>query len=743
MIVNPVFTNSKERQDIVSTNNLSYRQEIPNSEKNYVSQAQTALTEAGANFVASNLNTYNVGEIEVVGKRRFVFSGQTIKPYSDSTNASQDNVGTDPFIWNYAQSSVDAFCINKSIQEMKLNIAGKQFTSVDRENPEMIDIFASQFNCDDLKSRGIYGRHGYKTGDQVAHAQNKVHGSMLLADQDWGALGTSAVLKAPVFPVNRKTRDLHDNALFARNTQGYCRVTDVKFKYGTTLSAATDLLTSYTIPGWEGFAVPVVNVTDVVPWYSYTGSGTAIVIDNTKTLWQEVELEIHEFIIDPNLSNPYSRNQNKKIYYNGSNTMNVEFKFNQEYLTNSFLIWQPSYRNQLGQYYNPTTTLPAKNKLVSSNWVADMTINFWTFNSASPIPSSSMKTLFYQQSRQTPQLINIPRNASGAKSSKSTNAMINTALQSSVPPFIVIYGACKKSQQNSDYYKYNKETNPSLTVDSNPLNAPNVEMFDIESVTLQVGTQADCLGQIELNRDQLVQHTLDVIGNPEYRQLLRSEESYIEYGDLGSSQVRFPDLPNTVVSLRDAWTGGLAEGLYDRYRNSGAWNFYIIDMARINLRSTSGVPIIPLVNFGASQYKAISIKPVFRMTEDMWRATQPLTIPQLQCEFNCVLMRPYVRTLPIGNGNLTDDEVFFISNDVSSNFMSVINSDFTNSGEDQISYMGGAFLGSLADKALKVLNHPATKVALTALAGLGSQSPHSVAGSDLEERLRKHKYGSA
>jgi len=357
-----------------------------------------------------------------------------------------------------------------------------------------------------------------------------------------------------------------------------------------------------------------------------------------------------------------------------------------------------------------------------------MDVRFWTFNSSSPIPRNSQKIFYFKEMRQTPQLISITR-GSTQDTSKSANAQINTALQTNMPPFIVLYGACRKSQ-NSTYF-------------ASPLNSSNVEMFDIESVNLQVGTQSDCLGNIELNRDELVQHTLDVIGNPEYRQMLRSELSLFSYGDYGQSTNGFNNVDITASGALADVLGLVAtnlissRGLAQKIMKSIGWNFYILDMARLNLRSTNGVPIVPLINFGSANAKAISVKPVFKFTKQMFDNTTGSDV--INCEFNLVLMRPFIRTLPIGNGSLTDDEVYFNQGDVAGSLMEKINADYGNSGVNQISYMGGGFLGNLGNKAMEVLRNPVVKnVIKAAVEGMGES------GSDtsLEQRLR-NKYDRA
>lgn len=720
MIVNPVFTNSKERNDIVSRDDVSYMQEIPNSEKNYVIQGSTSLTEAGANFQATNLNTYAVGQFRARAKRRYIFSGYTVLPIS---TAKQDNwKGTSAALWNPYQSTVDSFCINKCIQELKFNIAGKQFTSVDRENPEMIDLYSTQFNIDALKSWGILGKDGVKDAEQCLHNLNNAHGSTLFSANQFSSNASLSICSAHL-QNNYPTNHLAQSTPWIRNSNGYCRFT-ISYKKGATYSTATDLQTVYSQQGNDmGFPLPSENGIDVYYSVAPVAADAANPIANPATstqLWQIVDLEILEDLIDPNLSNSYSKNQNKKIYYNGSNSLNIEFKFNKEYLDNSFLQWTVPVQNAA----NFATPADVPTKLVSASWV-DMDIRFWTFNSASPIPQNPMKIFYYKELRQTPHQFSIARGAT--QDASKAQGLINTALQSSMPPFIIIYGACRKSQ-NSTYF-------------AQPQESSNVEMFDIESVNLQVATQSDTLGNIELNRDELVQHTLDVISNPEYRQMLRSELTLLSHGDFGQTTIglNYGDLSvaGSAGNLMSSIQINLVETkkLAQKMLTSVGWNFYIIDMARINVRSTSGVPVVPLVNFGAQQSKAISVRPTFKYTKQMFDAN----VTPLVCEFNLVLMRPFIRTLPIGNGSLTDDEVVFTQGDVAGSIMEKINSDYGNSGVNQISYMGGAFLGNLGNKAMEVLRNPVVKGLITsAVSAMGD----SGSGASLEQRMR-NKYGRA
>lgn len=715
----PSFSDNRETSSILASDSIRMMEEIPDTQKFYQLQASSSLTENGCTIQSTNLNDWIAGELEVVATRSFTFTGKTATPSAD---AGSEMYGTQPYLWNSRNSTVDPFCINKSIRELKISVANKNFSNPDRL-PEMTDIYQSQFDIDVLKSYGING-DGVKE-KTIEHNHYLAAGSTCdgLASLlfDYGSEITNAlgIFAQSGFMKNNIISEYTENNFpWKQNNKGYCVVKSVKF-YKDSLS--TPLGTSYSTLGFEGMAVPTVNADGTGDIYYSVRTGF------NETLIQVVELEIHEYIIDPNFSNPYSKNKNLKTYYVAGYPFNLQFVFNQDYMQ-SILRWTPNQRG-LATGGTAPTNLPMSSApvLTSSKWV-DFAVGFWTFNTAKPLPTNPIKTIYYKENRQSVVSRPLTFNALGHKSSKTGSVSISTSNLSSLPPYIIVYGAVTPSS-NPNYFS---SGSPSTNIRTN---TPYIEMANIDNITLRIGTQADALGGIELNKEQLVNHTLGVLGNLEYRQMLMSDLSYMNYNDFGQTTFTV----TTTIGTPDI-TGEITKANYEAVAPVNAyqrgWNFYIIDVAKLNIRN-DGVPILPSVNYGSQSFKSLTIIAEFSMTRNMWEVLSPLegTARNLTCEMNVVLLDKYVRTLPLMSGNMTDDPIEYNLSDVSPALMAQIQSPYSGDGDSQLSYVGGSFLGSLMGHINRIRSHPLvktiSKIAHTvhnvanAVSGSGKPNPYS------------------
>lgn len=657
MSVVPVFKDNVETSSILASSTIHMLEEIPDTQKAYINTPANIINEVSASFQNPNLNQWVQGEIELVFQRTFEFRGKTEPPTDDNT----DSHGTAPFLWNPVNSTFDGLCLNKLISEIKFSIANKQFTEVDRQNPEMIDMFALQFDQDMLKSYGIYGEDGLKNSTE--HQQNFVNGSDLIRPRDIVGFGNYGQgLLAGGFSTNYQNDYTKTLQPWQQNTKGYVKVVSNTYAY---LSAPTTLLpTSNRVDGYEGIDVPVLA----------PGSTTPVFTTDADTLVQIVTLELHEFIVSPNLSNPYSKNPHKKIYYSGGYPFNLSLTFNQDYAKSMFK-WQPSVRASLGNsgLNNGVATM------TSSQWTkAEM--RFWTFDSSKPLPSEPIKTIYYKQELQTP----VPRtfNPQTAVASDS----ISTSNLSSLPYYIFVYAVARPS------------SNPAWFTQRG--NNPYAELLPIKSINLRLGTQADALASMDIYKEELVRHTMLTLGNQEFRDLLSSNATVLEVGDLGQITGSFT-APTLLVPIQPT----NMDKAQPNYGYNRGFPFYILDVAKLNLRTLDGLPILPGVNYGSTAFKSLTLKVDYEGTFEM----KINNLASVSAELNMVLMEKRIRTLPLLSGNMTDDKVEYNINDVSAELMQRISSGYSGNGENQLAYVGGSFLGSVWDTIKGYLQHPTLK----------------------------------
>jgi hypothetical protein len=658
MSIVPVFKNNIETSSILANSTIHMMEEVSDLQKSYVNTPASVINEVSASFQNPNLNNWIQGEVELVFQRTIQFKGKTFAPV-----INQGVAGTSPFLWNPSNSTFDGFCLNKLINEIKFSISNKQFTEVDRQNPEMIDMFALQFDQDELKSYGIYGEDGIK--NSTNHNQNFVNGSDLFRPQEIVGMGEyiGGLIGGGLSTSIQGERSMKLQP-WQQNTKGYVKV--ISNSYALASTPNTPLFTNDALDGYEGIAVPV----------TASGGSTISYTADADFLLQTVVLEIHEFIISPNLSNPYSKNKNKKVYFAGGYPFNLSLTFNQDYAKSMFK-WKASGRQAVSGLTNGTAVIN------SESWTrAEM--RFWTFDSSKPLPSEPIQTIYYKQQVETPAIRKFDPTTTTAKDQVSTS---NLAV---LPNYVFIYAIARAS------------SNPSWFTERR--NNPYCELLPINSVNVRIGTQADTLASMDLYKDELVRHTLLTLGNPEFRNLIASEENVLEFGDLGQIQAAFNSPPLAVDIAQSQASIAPKRGL----------PFYILDINKLNLRSADGLnlPYLAGVNYGSTSFRAITISMEYEGTREMRKSLNVFSSNTLlTAEMNVVLMNKRVRTLPLLSGNMTDDEVQYRIEDISAELMQFIRNGYQSSGDNQLSYVGGSFLGSVWDSVKDYLKHPALRMA--------------------------------
>ena len=725
----PIFRENMETRSILASNHVNMMAEIPDLQKAYIDQNASSITDAGVNFQMPNLNSWFVGEIEQVFTRKYVMRGTTVDP-SYSGLAGTDSDSTSSYLWSEVNSTVDGFCLNKAVNEIKYNVGNKAWTESDRTNPEMIDIFQTQFNQDMVKSYGIYGEDGLSKS--VEHDQSTVMGIPVKQPIDSSIISSTISMQSEYGRNDYYNRDSTMNQAMQQNNKGYVKVLSNTFTaHYWNGSAFVDAViqTKYDIPGNVGIATPSLNGETafyILPAFEQPeplpplvpvklDATTMIPYVNGTYIEQTVELEIHEWIVSPHLSNPYSKNPHKKIYYTNGYPLNLTLSFNKDYVTNSLLKWQPARRLYNGLVTNVGDfTNAVQWKLQSRNWGSadQMRLRLWTFDTARPLPEVPVKTVYFKQNRQTPFLGKVSRTSNTVPYSKFS-AQISTSNLSSLDPYIIVYASV--SQQNNPAY-FGKTSvqvsTPTITIEQT--SRPYVEMMDIDSLEIKVGTQADTLGDCRtLPKSELVKMTLDVLGNPEARQLLEGTLHYNVSQSLGMQR----GILNEIDQLQ--FSPNLASGR--------GFPFYIIDVAKLNLRQVDGLPLVPRVNYGNTNFKALTIKALFSATEQMNNTVEYIdgltaNVLELTCEYNVILMEQRIKTLPLFSGMMQDDKVEFNIDEFSAELLSTINGTPSDNGDNQLSYVGGAFapweflkelMGNARSYLVNNRDHPLVKVPIT------------------------------
>lgn len=647
---NPTFTNGPDEAGIITGDNINLTQEVSDQQRSFSSTQATTASINDINWQMVSVDDWINFQPELDIQLTLVFSGSTIKP-ANPTVGNSDGKGTPPILWDPRNSTVDALCLNKMISRLTYNVANKQWVENDRKT-EYFNIIATQFDQNKLNS---YGIDLLKNDISMAHSLEI--GSGVLSQIVVKTLFTAGVYNATVgYEANKSNTFLLDKYPWKRNTKGYVEIVSNTFSQGAGVSTS--------LVGYEGIAVPTVNL---------DGSGGPAYSEVGVLQTQTVVLRIREYLISPSVSNPYAKVNFSKSYYTGGYPVSVKAEINSNYFKNNMVIWNPAV---VGWVMNPPTITSSTNTLM----------NLYTFKSAKPIPiDETQKTLYYYPDWQNRKQLKFSKT-----DNKHVSGQITTANLSSLPPYIIAYAG------------FPSDDNPKLLNDNQAqTNTPNYIMAEIDDeikMELRYGTATDALC-VSMTRNEIVNHTVETIGNPEFRSYLNGNEHLVDCGDafgIGLTTI----YGNLSFALANSLPIDEIVPKQSQYKTG--YQFIVLDVAKLNFRSIEGIPLLPSVNYGTTQYKSLQLTIPFKKPKQFanTKYIHPTTA-EYTAEMNMILLYKKIRTMPIGNtGALTDNMIEFNYGEIKDKLSDYILSPSNNNGDSELVYFGGgSFLGNLITKA--------------------------------------------
>lgn len=650
----PMFHSNKETKGIIGTDQFNLEVEMPNEYKIWLQTESTNNSNRGLSFQSVNTNKFMDSNQRLDLKLNFQLTGHTY-----NTDVPALSV-TPPVLWNPNNCMIDFFAVNKLIQKITFNIQNKQWSEEQRW-PELFDVLASQFDLKKLKSFGIY----------PFDLQGQPKLTQLLGR------GFTSRRTATDAGLNYNNNGLQ-SSLSQHTSQMTSVQKAVEMGYVTvrsTFSRAGSTVTTSYLPQFNAPEVPTV-ITGLVA----NADGACYTNGVGAELVQDVEITIHEYIISPSTSNPYAKNAYSKSYYVGSYPVNQTFDFNTDYLQTMIKMLIPTMSNDT-DVLRPTLT--------SQVSVQPSILGFHTFDTSKKIVNPYQRTLYYNLDSQTVRNVI----ASTASASQLQTSRVTTANLTSLPPYIMGWVSMRIYD------------NPALVTALNgadPANLENVStlatylMQQLNNVRIQYGSQTDCMLGTQLSWREITDLTVEVIGNPELRNLILGSQylnecpALFDYSEAGG---QFADVDQSFWQ-----TPILRNGMM----------FFILPTAKLNWRPIlrSNVPTIPEFNYGSNNYKSLQIEidwyqaPVLaELAESTSINFQPVVI----------LCNKRVRSIPMnGQGPLFDERVEYdyINDNADltanlSNYLARNNS--SNDVNDELQFVGGAFIGNIASKLSKLI----------------------------------------
>jgi hypothetical protein len=595
------------------------------------------------------------------------FSGQTWEPRPSAAGPPVVYAaGTPPYLWSAHSCGVDMLALNKLINRISFNIQNKQWTEEDR-TPELFDILATQFDQEKMKG---YGLNLYETAGLLTLDANVGRGNA--HPSELGAIGISPSNGfESSLPSNKNNMTIFEKMVEA----GYITIDNVTFSQtsGPVLTSTyNDYLKAYVPMNGTSifYTVPALPAPPAnVP------SGNPLI--------QTVTFTVHEYLISPSLSNPYTFNKFVKSYYAGSYPVNVTLDFDTSYFEGMFKNLLPVISVNSIAY--PITTV--------SKTITDASLNFMTFDSSKEIVEPYQRTLYYNLDFQTmnSETASLPNDSLASATAKKSRVV--TSNLSSLPPFIMGWVATRTYENNATLLAGVEDTNSrtSSTLSS-------IIYHPLQNITIQYGAQTDCMLGVQLTWREIVDLTMSVVHNEEYRRLIWGSWAVDVQGPLFNSQYAGNNLENAITSsiVYDTW-----------WRHSEITNgmtFFILPTAKLNFRPImqSDMPLIPEFNFGSNNYKSLVVEMTWKPSNFVAGVFVSNTV--INCQPTVILCTKRVRSIPMdGQGALADEriEYDYINNndelagivdefEQRNNASSLVN--------HELQYVGGGFWGDVLSK---------------------------------------------
>lgn len=736
---NPIFVESRESEGITTTNSINMPKLYPLTSKTWLSQTAQSLSNSGVTFQAPNVSQFINGEFLLEFDFTMTLQGETFRPghvFGEGASAQGYVTGsaTSPALFN---GGVDPLAINKLINSISFNIAGRQWTeNQGRDKPENIDILATQMSRDKLKAYGIdpftnagiwarrrYLGNGQSTYQALSRLENNNADKYNVSHN-----GFDSALRP------NGNNDMHPMAL--QHNRRYVQVISSQFStnepgISLTSKQGGDFFDEHMI-------YPVVtaspgNALNDQVYYSVRGGGalptqslgptvTGVKYQLTHTL----TFRVSEYLISPSLGCPYALKSEEvtRSYPTLGNPVTLQCDFNQAYL-NYLAIALPAELNKDATNATPTSS---GSQAVGYGYVSsplnlvNAKLSFFTFDSTKKITSQEpIRTLYSYLDRQSMSDKIIHVSAGSRPQGITTN--IATPTLRSLPPYILI-NVTTDTFKNTAAQKCTAANATSTGWDPIANNAINpYVLHPLTQIKISYGSQSDVVYGSVATIKQLYDDMIIMMKDPNVRALvegtLRSKvcNSLFSYGDaFGQADDGSMYQENQGSIWSDpviAWFG------YDVYRSHynksrSGLPFLLIETSRLNFKPLSelppSMPVLSEVNYGSSSYRSLQIDIAWDMNEDMYNLLKDsqqdtFTTNGVDVIFtpNVYLITRRIRSFEINDSTSVESdgqvEYNFLSNDSTlKNAILSFNAEnlSTSTGHDQIQFVGGASFFSFA-----------------------------------------------
>jgi hypothetical protein len=734
----PQFMPPVEVQGIVATNTIDVPLQMPNLTRTLVTQNDINHSDQGIQFQATNVSAYIESDFLLSFDWTFKLTGQTLTP-DDTAHLCSPSA-----LWSPESGGVTPLMLNKLINYIQFNIGEKSWTESDsRIYPELIDVYASQFDQKKLEEQGIFNwdlsglvktRRAVGNGVALPSALNTA-GNNVWQYGEGNRLSNWHIANSPFLKALKR---------------GYVEIVSNVF----TTTDGTKTLKSV----FDGVSLRCIDSATGADYYTCP----SIAAPGADILTQVVTIRVNEYLISPSTTcSKYTKKQYSKSYATFGNQVSLQLQFNSDFLKNGAFVIMPPRIQGLAV---PTCTAPTLN---GGN------IKFYTFDCNKEYLSDTLRIYYSKISRE-----NCPFVAQTIADSVNNNTLMSRTVSSpnmkSLPRFLLLY-VTSRLWENPSYPSkiasgpYSVAIGTAASVANLSELAPYV-LNPLTNVQITWGAQADVVFGVDATMRDLIDLTMETLQNPEMREIIASQKQILQCGsgfnmaDLLSGNAINDDLflRGTNANQRQVTTGGITNEKEAPGYGYGA-PFLLLDLTRLNFKPVdkSNIPCIPMFNFGSIAYRSLTITMSWNANPDLIRSVDAVnsTTDTLQLQYNPFILyaQDYIRSIPMrgSGGVMGNDEVEFSYfadtvelRKIIDDYNQVNNS--TAYGHMQEEFVGGANLfGNLFAKVKKALPYvaPALKLAHSFTKGHSGHlgTAHNLSGKALEALAhvglgRKRKY---
>jgi len=649
----PNFYENKETKGIIGTDYMDLNVEMPDKYKLWLKTPATNKANTGVSFQASNVNKFVDGNWRIDTTWTFTLQGHTYAGAAGNLSPACH--------WAPCCSGVDALATNKLINRLTFNIQNKNW-SEEQRIPELFDVEATQFSKKALENHGImpFMNQGQIRLDRMLGRGLTTRTEMAAATVDYKNVGVENGL--PPVKSGLNSMELAYEKGYITYTTQFSQVNGVQLQTITN----------------DEFPYQLVPSTD----------GTTVVYTNgSSELIQVVTLTIHEYIISPSLSNPYAKNPYSKTFYTGNYPVNLTCDFNSTYLENCM------FKTMLWSFYAGSTLYGPV--ITAQPTITDANLYYYTFDTNKQLSHNYQRCLYYFLDFQTMQnkLVNPTETI-------MQTSEITTANLSSLPPFIGGWVSMRSYDNKAIVPLLNVGTDTVQTIQ----NLATYQFQDLDHIEISYGSQTDCMLGTNVTWREIVDLTMDVVGNPEYRDMI--------LGSMGLDEAESPFNHSFAgVGLANIGPGGNFDVFWKKNILRQGMKFFLLPTNKLNWRPIANTALIPEFNYGSNNFKSLQVKYYWLPAKNLASEIKIVLQTPAPVTYQPVLFlaQKRVRSIPMdGQGPSFDEKLEFdmITNEVElQKRLSEFNIKNSSAYDvnDELQFVGGAFFGDILNKVRRAL----------------------------------------